>query len=103
MRVLFARLGEPSSGLPSLYSFNDPQGICPECEGLGQTLRVDPDLLLDKTKSLDEGAILVPGYPVGSPGWQFYARYGRLNPAQKVKTSTPHAMYTLFAGHEVTI
>ena len=48
-----------------------------KCEGLGRSLRVDPDLMLDKTKSLEEGAILVPGYPVGSPGWQFYARYGR--------------------------
>jgi excinuclease UvrABC ATPase subunit len=51
IRVLFARLGEPRSGLPSLYSFNDPQGMCPECEGLGQTLRVDLDLLLDKTRA----------------------------------------------------
>src|SRR5258708_8744183 len=103
MRVLFARLGEPSSGLPSLYSFNDPQGICPECEGLGQTLRVAPDLLLDKTKSLDEGAILVPGYPVGSPGWQFYARYGRLNPAKKLNTYTAEEMYTLLHGSEGTV
>ena len=47
MRVLFAHFGDPRSGLPSLYSFNDPQGMCPVCEGLGQTLRVDPDLLLD--------------------------------------------------------
>lgn len=61
IRVLFARFGEPSSGLPSLYSFNDPKGMCPECEGLGRTLRVDPDLMLDNTKSLEEGAILMPG------------------------------------------
>lgn len=103
IRVLFARLGEPSSGLPSLYSFNDPQGMCPECEGLGQTLRVDLDLLLDKTKSLDEGAILVPGYPVGSPGWQFYARYGRLNPAKKLNKYTAEEMYTLLHGSEGTV
>src|SRR5260370_3741209 len=103
MRVLFARLGEPSSGLPSLYSFNDPQGMCTECEGLGQTVRVGPDLVLDKTKSLDEGAILVPGYPVGSPGWQFYARYGRLNPAKKLNTYTAGEMYTLLHGSEGTV
>ncbi len=72
--------------------------MCPECEGLGQTLRVDPDLLLDKTKLLDEGAILVPGYPVGSPGWQFYARYGRLNPAKTLNTYTAEEMQTLLHG-----
>jgi excinuclease UvrABC ATPase subunit len=103
MRVLFARLGNPSSGLPSLYSFNDPKGMCPECEGLGQTLRVDPDLLLDKTKSLDEGAILVPGYAVGSPGWQFYARYERLNPAKKLNAYTAGEMHTLLHGSEGTV
>lgn len=103
MRVLFARFGDPSSGLPSLYSFNDPKGMCPECEGLGQTLRVDPDLMLDKTKSLDEGAILVPGYPVGSPGWQFYARYERLNPAKKLNTYTAEEMHTLLHGSEGTV
>jgi len=68
IRVLFARHGEPSVGQPSAYSFNDPKGMCPECEGLGRALRADPDLMLDQTRSLDEGAILLPGYPVGSPG-----------------------------------
>lgn len=77
--------------------------MCPVCEGLGQTLRVDPDLLLDKTKSLDEGAILVPGYPVGSPGWQFYARYHRLDPAKKVNTYTAEEMHTLLHGSEGTV
>ncbi len=103
MRVLFAHLGDPRSGRPSLYSFNDPTGMCPACEGLGQTLRVDPDLMLDKTKSLDEGAILVPGYPVGSPGWQFYAKYGRLNPAKTLNTYTAEEMQTLLHGSEGTV
>jgi excinuclease UvrABC ATPase subunit len=103
MRVLFARFGEPSRGLPSLYSFNDPQGMCPVCEGLGQTLRIDPDLLLDKKKSLDEGAILVPGYPVGSPGWQFYARYRQLDPAKPLNTYSAEEMHTLLHGREGTV
>src|SRR5258708_6026427 len=77
--------------------------MCPECEGLGQTLRVDPGLLLDKTKSLDEGAILVPGYPVGSPGWQFYARYGRVNQAKKLNAYTAEEMYTLLHGSKGTM
>jgi hypothetical protein len=54
--------------------------------------------MLDKTKSLEEGAILVPGYPVGSPGWQFYARYGRLGPARRLNEYTAEEMQTLLAG-----
>jgi excinuclease UvrABC ATPase subunit len=103
MRVLFAGLGEPSSGAPSVYSFNDPKGMCPECDGLGRTLRADPDLMLDRTKSLDEGAILVPGYPVGSPGWQVYARYERLDPAKKLNRYTAAEMNTLLHGSGGTV
>src|SRR5258708_15467598 len=72
MRVLFARLGEPSSGLPSLYSFNDPQGICPECEGLAQTLPVNPDLLPDKPNPLKKAAIPGPENQFRNPACQFY-------------------------------
>lgn len=99
MRVLFARYGGPGAGQPSLYSFNDPKGMCTECEGLGRTLRPDPDLMLDKTRALDEGAILLPGYPVGSPGWQFYAKYDRLDPAKKVGRYTAAEMHTLLHGN----
>ena len=42
IRGLFARFARPSSGRPSLYSFNDPKGMCPECEGLDRSLRSDP-------------------------------------------------------------
>jgi excinuclease ABC A subunit len=103
LRVLFARHGGPGADHPSLYSFNDPRGMCPECEGLGRALRPDPDLMLDRTKSLDEGAILVPGYPVGSPGWQFYARYEGLDPAKKLNRYTAAEMRTLLHGGEGTV
>ncbi len=43
---------------PRLFSFNNPHGYCPECEGLGVKLYIDPDLVIpDKEKRLDEGAI----------------------------------------------
>jgi excinuclease UvrABC ATPase subunit len=103
IRVLFARLGGPGADHPSLYSFNDPKGMCPECEGLGQTLRADPDLMLDKTRSLAEGAILLPGYPVGSPGWQVYANYERLDPDKKLSRYTAAEMRTLLHGSEGTV
>jgi len=43
---------------PRLFSFNSPYGACPECDGLGHCLEVDPDLVVpDKTRSLRNGAI----------------------------------------------
>src|SRR5699024_1164218 len=35
LRLLFSRLGEPSAGYSHAYSFNDPAGMCPNCQGLG--------------------------------------------------------------------
>jgi len=43
---------------PRTFSFNTPHGACPECQGLGSKLEIDPDLLIpDGEKSLNEGAI----------------------------------------------
>jgi excinuclease UvrABC ATPase subunit len=103
LRALFARYGEPGAGPPSAYSFNDPRGMCPECEGLGRTLRPDLDRMLDMTRSLDEGAILLPGYPVGSPGWQLYARYERLDPAKRLDRYTEEELHTLLHGSGGTV
>src|ERR687897_3375698 len=58
LRLLFSRLGEPPAGYSNAFSFNDPQGMCPNCNGLGRKLDVDLNKFLDKAKSLNEGAIL---------------------------------------------
>jgi excinuclease ABC subunit A len=42
---------------PRMFSFNSPFGACPECHGLGEKRRLDPDLILDKNKSVFQGAI----------------------------------------------
>ena len=48
---------------PRTFSFNSPQGACPECSGIGTKTEIDPDLVIpDKTKSINEGAIAVNGY-----------------------------------------
>src|SRR5580704_11861041 len=57
LRVLFARLGKPTVRHPLALSFNDPAGMCPECEGIGRGSQIDIDALVDKSKSLEEGAI----------------------------------------------
>ncbi|MHA6532766.1 excinuclease ABC subunit UvrA [Paenibacillus sp. BAC0078] len=44
---------------PRMFSFNSPFGACPECDGLGMNMVVDPDLLIpDQEKSIEEGAFL---------------------------------------------
>ena len=47
---------------PRMFSFNSPYGACPDCDGLGTKMEIDPDLLVpDKRKSLSEGAIVPLG------------------------------------------
>jgi excinuclease UvrABC ATPase subunit len=73
LRVLFSRHGKPSAGESTAYSFNAPEGMCPECEGLGEVLSLDIDRLLDRSKSLNEGAIQHPAFAVGTNYWKRYA------------------------------
>lgn len=43
---------------PRMFSFNSPFGACPDCDGLGEKKEIDPSLVLDMEKSLDEGAVI---------------------------------------------
>ncbi|WP_114791252.1 excinuclease ABC subunit UvrA [Niabella yanshanensis] len=60
LRLLFSRVGQPFVGNSNVFSFNDPEGMCPECSGLGKKMGVKADSFLDKDKSLNEGAVQVP-------------------------------------------
>ncbi|MEO8361213.1 MAG: excinuclease ABC subunit UvrA [Vicinamibacteria bacterium] len=97
LRILFSRLGKPSIGPPSAYAFNVPSvrasggitvergaatktvkatfnrtgGMCPRCEGRGSVSDFDLSQLYDDTKTLNEGAVTIPGYSM--EGW-----YGRI-------------------------
>lgn len=62
LRMLFSRVGQPYAGYANVFSFNDPQGMCPECNGLGRKIGIEPEALIDKSKSLSEGAVIVPGF-----------------------------------------
>ena len=77
LRLLFSRVGKPHVGYANAFSFNDPQGMCPECNGLGRKIGVDADDFLDRSKSLNEGAIHVPvlasaGRPACTPQSGFF-------------------------------
>lgn len=43
---------------PRMFSFNNPFGACPECDGLGEKWELDPELVLNRNKSLEEGAVI---------------------------------------------
>jgi excinuclease ABC A subunit len=97
LRILFSRLGQPHIGPPGAYSFNVASahgsggitvergdktitksasfsrtgGMCPRCEGRGSVSDFDLSALFDDSKSLNEGALTIPGYSMD--GW-----YGRI-------------------------
>ncbi len=74
LRRLYSHVGKPHVGHANVFSFNDPKGMCPNCNGLGRKMGVDLDLFFDKSKSLNEGAILFNEYAVDSWGWNFLGR-----------------------------
>ena len=68
---------------PRLFSFNNPYGACPECDGLGELSRVDPELIVhDDSLSLLEGAIYCTGWA-----------------APEIEDSMAHMYYTGLAEH----
>ena len=69
LRRLYSYIGKPYVGHSNVFSFNDPKGMCPNCNGLGRKIGVDLDMFMDKSKSLNEGAILFGEYGVDSWGW----------------------------------
>ncbi|MCI4061267.1 excinuclease ABC subunit UvrA [Micromonospora sp. R77] len=97
LRILFSRLGRPHIGSPQAFSFNVASisgagavtveragrttkerrsfsitgGMCPRCEGRGAVTDFDLSALYDDSKSLNEGALTVPGFTMD--GW-----YGRI-------------------------
>ncbi|TFH04191.1 MAG: excinuclease ABC subunit UvrA, partial [Spirochaetales bacterium] len=60
LRLLFSRLGQPNAGSRLAFSFNDLQGMCPDCSGIGRKIGVDLSFFLDTSKSLNQGAIVYP-------------------------------------------
>lgn len=82
LRLLFSRIGKPHVGESSLFSFNNPDGMCPVCQGLGTVRAIDEDLLFDRARSLNEGAIRFPGFEPSSWRWKRYALSGFFDTAK---------------------
>ncbi|GAC70241.1 ATP-binding cassette domain-containing protein [Gordonia soli] len=114
LRILFSRLGKPHIGPPQAFSFNVASisgagavtlekggrttkerrsfsitgGMCPRCEGRGAVSDFDLTALYDDTKSLNEGALTIPGYTMD--GWygRIYRGCGWFDPDKPIKKFT---------------
>src|SRR5215469_14264803 len=95
LRLLYSRIGQPFVGYSNAFSFNDPQGRCPECNGIGRKIGVDLDKFLDTSKSLNDGAILFPEYAVESWGWNILTQSGLFENEKKLSDYTPEEMELL--------
>lgn len=89
LRLLFSRIGKPFVGYSNVFSFNNLAGMCEYCEGLGKIETVNIEKLLDKNKSLNEGAILFPTFEPG--GWRLkrYIHSGFFDNDKKLKDYSP--------------
>jgi excinuclease UvrABC ATPase subunit len=125
LRILFSRLGQPHIGSPRAYSFNIPSisgagavtferggktvkerrsfsitgGMCPRCEGRGTVTDMDLTQLVDDSKSLNEGAITVPGYKGGGWNSRLYIESGFVDPDKPVCKYTDKELHD-FLHHE---
>ncbi|MEU4015828.1 excinuclease ABC subunit UvrA [Microbacterium sp. NPDC028030] len=125
LRILFSKLGQPYIGGPTAFSFNIPTqrasgvmtgpggekkivkdaiylgGMCPRCEGRGAVSDLDLAQIVDESKSLDEGAIMVPGYT--ADGWMVkgFSQSG-FYPADKPVSEFTEKQRHLFLYGEVT-
>ncbi|MBX3083298.1 MAG: excinuclease ABC subunit UvrA [Anaerolineae bacterium] len=95
LRLLFSRVGQPYVGSANLFSFNDPQGMCPDCNGIGRKLEVDLERALDMSKSLNEGALLLPDYGVTSWDWSLCTQSGLFDNDKKLSDYSPEEMELL--------
>src|SRR5580704_952009 len=125
LRILFSRLGQPHIGSPNAFSFNVASvrasgamtiergagktvrqtftrtgGMCPRCEGRGTVSDMDLTQLFDDSKSLAEGAIIIPGYTVDNFfAVRPYLESGILNPDKPIRKFTKKELAD-FLHHE---
>src|SRR6516162_5927400 len=125
LRILFSRLGQPHIGSPQAFSFNVASisgagavaferggktvkerrsfsitgGMCPRCEGRGAVTDIDLSQLFDDSKSLNEGAITVPGYTGGGWNSRLYIESGFYDPDKPIRNYTKKELHD-FLHHE---
>jgi excinuclease UvrABC ATPase subunit len=95
LRLLFSRCGTPSIGPSFYFSFNNPEGMCPACHGVGSEIDVDLERLIDPERSLAEGGIRHPFYQPGNIYYKLYRASGLFDVDKPLKDFTKEEMDTL--------
>lgn len=103
LRLLFSKIGQPYVGHYNVFSFNDPTGMCPECNGLGRNMGVDMDKFLDLSKSLRAGAILFSAYAIDSWDWSFLIDSGLFDNDKKLADYTPEELDRLLYSPPIKV
>jgi len=98
--VLFSRIGEPYVGTASFFSFNDPNGMCKECSGLGKIMELNIEAMLMPEESWNTGMVDATLFRVGSWYWQQYRDSGLFDPDKKLKDYTERERNLLLYGAE---
>ena len=98
LRLLFSRVGKHFIGYSNAFSFNDPEGMCPECSGVGKKIELDPGAFFDTSKSLNKGAMLHPTFAVGGYRWKLYVNSGLFDNDKKLAAYTEAEWETLLHG-----
>lgn len=101
LRLLYSRIGEPYVGTASYFSFNEPNGMCPECYGIGKVMEVDVECRIDPEKSWNEGMVELPAFHVGNWYWKLYAESGLFDLDKKWKDFTRQEKNRLLYGADV--
>ncbi|MBG6238885.1 excinuclease ABC A subunit [Mycetocola sp. CAN_C7] len=127
LRIVFSRLGQPHVGSPQAFSFNVASisgagavtlerggrttkerrsfeitgGMCPRCEGMGTVNDIDLSQLYDDSKSLNDGALTIPGYTADGWGVKIYSGSGFVDPDKPIRNYTRKELDD-FLYHEPT-
>ena len=86
---------------PRMFSFNSPYGACPECDGLGTKMEIDPEKVLDLQRSLQEGAVRAWSAYRDSWSLQYLTSVGKhygLDPATPLREATPEQIDVILYG-----
>lgn len=98
LRLLFSRIGTPYVGTASCFSFNDPNGMCKTCSGLGKVTDIDIESLIDPDKSWNEGCVRDSLYKPGTWYWRQYAESGLFDLDRPVRDYPPEVYNLLVYG-----
>lgn len=100
LRLLYSRIGEPYVGTASNFSFNNPNGMCPECFGIGKVMTLDILPMIAEDKSWNEGMVDLPAFHISNYYWKQYTESGLFDLDKKWRDYTEKERNLLLYGAE---